>query len=89
MSDCPNCGDDIRADGHPVMARESTGFGLANEVVTWFCSVWCREADAGVPVAYRCRRQSRLDQFGGDDDEDGGRPIGATAETSSGSEAQA
>ena len=87
MSDCPTCGDDIRADGQPVMARESTGFGLANEVVTWFCSVWCREADAGVPVAYRCRRQARLDQF--DDDEDSGGPIGATAETSSGSEVQA
>ena len=83
MSDYPNCGDPLRADGNrPVMSRVSTGFGLANEEVTWFCSVWCREASNGVPPAYRCLRQTKLDQFG-DDDRDGSGGITSVASSAS------
>ena len=47
---CPRCGaHDAELDVHGVYGRVSTGWGLAKEEWTWYCSVWCREAAAGVP----------------------------------------
>ena len=81
MTDCANCGGDLRDGGNQaVMDRESTGFGLANEIVTWYCTRWCREADAGIPPAYRCLEQTRLDQFGDDEDGPGGIPSASVTE---------
>ena len=58
---CPRCGThDAELDVHGVYDRVSTGWGLANEEWTWYCSVWCREADAGVPLMLRCLTQTTL-----------------------------
>ncbi|WP_130500914.1 hypothetical protein [Natrinema hispanicum] len=59
---CEYCGGDLRVT-ETVRARESTGFGLANERIRTFCSTTCRARWQGVDPVIASSQQSTLALF--------------------------
>ena len=82
---CPRCGThDAELDGHGVYDRVSTGWGRTNEEWTWYCSVWCREAANGVPPMFRCLTQTRLDDYGSEQERPAASIVASALPTSGG-----
>ena len=66
---CDHCGDGLElAGGDVVRARESTGFGPANERWSTFCDRACRARAQGRDVVRATSRQLTLAAFGPDAD---------------------
>ena len=66
---CDHCGDVLELGGADVVrARESTGFGPANERWSSYCSRRCRAVDHGRDPVFETTRQATLAAFGPDAD---------------------